>query len=163
MQPRAATTPAAATIQATPTPQVKQAAPAHTAAPRSQGTSNDWGTIVNELNLTGMVKLLASNCSLAEKKNNRLQLHIATEHASFLNERSKTRLNEALNTYYGEPVQLSIDVCEQVADSPLQQNEAAAQQKQKAAYQAISEDSGMQDLMKTFDTNLSIDSVKPAE
>ncbi len=152
--------------KATPPPQTTAkttAQPKVTPATPKAAPSNDWQTIVSQLNLNGMVKLLANNCSLTRQEDNRIQLQLANEHASFLNERSKTRLNEALTNYFGKPIHLTIETCDQVTDSPLQQNEATAQRKQKEAFQAISQDAGMRELVQTFDANLSIDSVKPAD
>jgi DNA polymerase-3 subunit gamma/tau len=150
-----------ATTQAPPPPPAAQPAPVPGGASMSEITADNWAEAINKMNLTGMTKLLAMNCSFHSASNDAMTLTISPTHSSFVNERGTTRLNDSINKLLGKTIRLSIEVSQQAAHSPAEQQAEAKITQKNEAFAALNQDPNIQEIVKTFDVNLSPDSVKP--
>ena len=120
--------------------------------------------MVAAMNLQGMVRQLASNCTLIGKQGNRVQLLLDSAGEHFRTSTLEEKLTQALSTYYGEPVRLEISVgSEDVVDTPARQQIAAAGDRMQNARTAIENDPNVRAMRDMFGATVQPDSVRPNE
>ncbi len=131
------------------------------AAPADEG---DWDSLVAALPLAGMSQQFALHCALARRDGNRFELVLdqGVEHLSH-NPKWEQALKEALESYLGQPVQLSITVGTAPEATPHQLNEQRAAARQSEAEQAIRDDSRLNSLLERFDGQVDPGSIRPVE
>nr|NKB47506.1 DNA polymerase III subunit gamma/tau [Legionellales bacterium] len=111
---------------------VSTAAPHHnTSNPTPDPATLDWNTLMPQLKLTGMVKLLAEHCTISTWQTPQLHLSLSANQAPLLTETAKERLQQTLTQQLNQPIQLTITVTNEAMNSPAQ----VAQQQQQAALQ----------------------------
>ncbi len=141
-------------------PVVKSAA-ANSGGVTIHGNDKSWSKTITELNLTGLARQLAMNCSLKRHDGNTLQLELAPESASLLNPNWQNRLQEALRSYYQLPINLQITIGQTGQATPQAIHIQEQSDRQQAAVDAIETDSNVQSLLKTFDGSITPDSIRP--
>jgi DNA polymerase III subunit gamma/tau len=167
-KPQLAATPQqAAQSQQAATPQ--QAAEAPT--PRTlQPTANDWDAIVNSLALQGPVRQLAAHCLLAGRTPGVVRLRLDADGESFRRPQLEQKLSAALADYFGEPIRLEFLAVAAVAAAPAagesdvtpaRREALAAEQRQRAAEQAIESDPAVRAMREVFGATIKPGSVKP--
>ena len=117
-----------------------------------------------------MARELARHCTVANREGDKLQLHLDSTALGLLNDRSKNRIQQALNEHLGETLRIEIDLPQAGAtaaaaatdDTPAQQAESAQQERQTAAEQAIKNDMNVQRMQELFGAQVQPDSVAPA-
>ncbi|OGT32038.1 MAG: DNA polymerase III, subunit gamma and tau [Gammaproteobacteria bacterium RIFCSPHIGHO2_12_FULL_35_23] len=154
IQPQISAQPSSTSSSAAISPAAKSIAPLAI-------TTENWDLITEQLNINGLVKLLATNCSLKSWQNNQLTLILASQNSSLLNDKAKERLKEALNAWLQAPIKLTILIGQHENNSPMQKLQNSQQQKQQAAFEAIAQDPLLKEIINTFDTALNIEAVKP--
>lgn len=126
---------------------------------------NTWSTIVDQLKLSGLAKLLAQNCSLLDtnlditKDENNITLILDASHAALLTEAAKDRLTQALRDYLQKPCQISISVGKPLIETPHQQTTRVNTEKTKSQETTLLADKTVQSLMNTFSATLVTDSI----
>lgn len=124
----------------------------------------DWSAIVARLGLKGMAQQLALNCVLLGREGNSLRLQLEPAHAYMVNNKNAERsLQEALAAYYGETLQLSIQVGEPVTATPAREQARYQAERQQAAVTAITSDPNVQALCETFNAQVKPDSITPLD
>jgi DNA polymerase-3 subunit gamma/tau len=127
--------------------------------------ATEWSTIIADLNLSGMVKELALNCTLQGRDEHTLRLQLAPECAHLL--RTKTfvdRLCAALQGYYKEPqLRLQIQIAETGISTPAREHAKQQAGRQQAAVEAIRQDSNVRALCDTFNGQIQPDSITPLD
>jgi len=88
-----------------------------------------------------------------------LRLDAAGEH--FRRPQLEQKLAEALSSHYGTPVRLSIAVTATEEPTPARQLARAADDRQRAAEQAIESDANVRTLREVFSATVQPGSVKP--
>ena len=89
----------------------------------------------------------------------RLRLDKDGEH--FRRPAAEERLAQALEKHYGEPVRLEIAVSDAVEVTPARQQAQAADERQKAAEQAIDADANVRAMRDVFGATVQPGSVRP--
>lgn len=126
---------------------------------------NNWSTIVDQLKLSGLAKLLAQNCSLLDtnlditKEENNITLILDASHAALLTDAAKDRLTQALRDYLQKPCQISISVGKPLIETPHQQTTRVNTEKTKSQETTLLADKTVQSLMNTFSATLVTDSI----
>lgn len=130
-------------------------------APAASG-SEDWPTIANALPVQGMAKQLALNCVLQSREGGKIQLSLDETHKNLLSKKLEERIQEALSSYFQQPISLQIEISKQQAGvTPAAIAQTEAENRQEQANQAIINDPNVQNILDTFDGRIVPDSTRP--
>jgi DNA polymerase-3 subunit gamma/tau len=117
--------------------------------------------MVTAMNLQGMVRQLASHCTLLGKQGNKLQLTLDPAGEHFRTSAIEEKLTQALSAYYGEPVRLEISIGGEAVDTPARQQMAAASDRMQNARTSIENDPNVRAMRDMFGATVQPDSVRP--
>jgi DNA polymerase III subunit gamma/tau len=135
------------------------------AAPRvatsSDTTGGDWPATVAALGLQGPASQLAAHCVLVGRSGDVVQLRLDAAGEHFRRPQLEQKLAEALSNHYGTSVRLSIAMSEAEEATPARQIARAADDRQRAAEQAIEADANVRTLREVFGATVQPGSVKP--
>lgn len=134
--------------------------PAATSPPAGD---SEWETIVNALNLTGMNRQLAINCTLTQRSDDQIQLSISPSQQHLLGKSREATLTKALSDYLGLSVKLTIKLEQAVAGTPADLQQARDDQRLQSAQSAIESDDAVQAFKETFGAQVHANSVRPIE
>ena len=129
-------------------------------APEQQG---EWSTIVAELNLKGMARQLALNCTLEKREGESVYLILDPAHAQMRIKNAEERLQAALEAYYGNPVRLHIGISRSDESTPARQQAERQEDRRQAAVEAINRDPNVRALCETFNAQVKSDSIRPID
>ena len=94
----------------------------------AQNPSYDWSSMVDKMNLAGLVKELAIHCAMQDISDDKIVLMLSTSHESLLMDVSVKKLTDQVKRLMGENITLTIIVSEEKVQSPAQKLEQEAQQ-----------------------------------
>jgi len=142
-----------------------QAAPSQVAQPPMPpaAAGDDWRTLVEAMQLKGVVRELAMNCAISQRDAGHWALVLDASHRQLLNKARQQRLQDALSACLQTQVQLEIDVAGEAADTPAQQQRAEMEMRQAAAVDTIQSDPNVKAIQKAFDATLHTDSIRPLD
>ena len=142
-----------------------QSEPQLEAAPNTPATpvqfDGDWANLVEALNLRGMVKQLAVNCTLQRKSENEVILVLSKSNEQLLNQMLHKKLEEALCSTLQQKLKLHIELGEQQVESPAKTTERNQAERQQSAEESIHQDPMVQALKENFNAEVVPNSVKP--
>jgi DNA polymerase-3 subunit gamma/tau len=119
---------------------------------------------VAALGLQGPVKQFAAHCVLLERRDGVVRLQLDADGESFRRPQIEQRLAQALSEHYGEPVRLELSVGVGAAsDAPLtpaRRDAIAADERQRAAEQAIETDPAVRAMREVFGATVKPGSIK---
>jgi DNA polymerase-3 subunit gamma/tau len=153
---RAAAAPPASQVQA----RVPAAAPV-TGSKKNRDDGN-WESIVAGLGLSGMARVLADHCELIRREGARVELRIGQAHQHLLDGPFQQRLKAALESHFGAPLRVAIQVGEAAGSSPAAIADRDRQQRQEQAIAGIERDPFVRELVEGFDARVVESSIKPA-
>jgi len=139
---------------------VASAPSAHEPATVLQFDGN-WAGLVEALNLRGMVKQLAVNCTLQEKSSSEVKLILNRENEQLLNPAMQKKLEEALCTSLQQKLKLYIELGDQQVESPAKTTARNTAERQQMAEDSIQQDPMVQALKENFNAEVVPNSVKP--
>jgi DNA polymerase-3 subunit gamma/tau len=125
------------------------------------GDAEDWLAIVAQLGLTGPTAQLAAHCALAGRSAGVVRLELDRAGEAFRRPQVERRLAQALEKFYGEAVRLDLRVTDGVEVTPARLQAQAADERQKAAEQAIEADANVRAMREIFGATVVPGSVKP--
>jgi DNA polymerase-3 subunit gamma/tau len=128
---------------------------------QSAAAGGDWPAIVAQLGLAGTAAQLAAHCTLVGRKGELVRLRLDRAGESFRRPQVEQRLAQALEKYYGAPVRLEIAVSDAAEVTPARLQAQAADERQRAAEQAIESDANVRALRETFGATVVPGSVRP--
>jgi DNA polymerase-3 subunit gamma/tau len=123
-------------------------------------SSGDWVQMVQEMQLTGMTKLLAQHCVFLSHDNNVIHLQLSPQHASFANDKQRNELTTALRHKYGNPLQLKIDISTANGESPAAKTQRETSAALQNAKNILANDPNIQSLLEDFGANFEESSIK---
>jgi len=132
-----------------------------TAAGSAVTGGDDWLAIVARMGLTGPTGQLAAHCTLVDRKGDTVRLMLDRAGEDFRRPQVEQRLAQALAQYYGAPVRLDIAVSDALGVTPARLQAQAADERQKAAEQAIEADANVRAMREIFGATVVPGSVKP--
>lgn len=121
----------------------------------------NWAGLVEALNLRGMVKQLAVNCTLREKSSTDVMLVLNKENEQLLNPVMQKKLEEALCARLQKKLKLHIELGAQQVESPAKTTARNHAERQQSAEELIQQDPMIQALKENFNAEVVPNSVKP--
>ena len=163
--PAAAARPAPAPAAAAAAPVRPAAAPsAETPRPAAAAASageSDWHTLVARLPLVGMVRQLAQHCELADAGQEQVTLRLPPAHKHLLGKAQQDKLQAELQTHYGRPVRLVIELADAAGDTPAERSRNEKRERQERAVAAIEQDPFVREVIDLFDASIDESTIKP--
>ena len=120
-----------------------------------------WLRLVEELGLSGMTESLARSLSLENISGNRLVLHYTPEQEALLGDVHRTRISEALQGYFAEPLEVEFVLGTQQRETPQLYRQRRERERVAAALAHLQSDEAVQQIIETFSAELIPDSVEP--
>jgi len=157
--PAAVSAPAPAKAQ---TP--RQAAPVAEVAADAQSAKweePEWAVLINQLNLSGLNKQLASNCAYLRREGSNVFLSLDSRSESYLTGPRQVALAEALSAHFGEKLKVDITVGSAKAETPTQLEARQETEDLEAARVGLEADPNVKALKDMFGAELVADSVEP--
>ncbi len=154
----AATSSARVGAAAPPLPDAAEAV--HTPASAPPG---DWASVVAAMALQGPAGQLAAHCVLVGRAKDLVKLRLDRAGEVFHRAQLVQKLTQALSQHFGEPVRLEIIVADadRIEPTPARQQAQAADERLKAAEQAIDNDPAVLAMRDIFGATVQPGSVKP--
>jgi DNA polymerase-3 subunit gamma/tau len=125
--------------------------------------SHSWITIVGQLKVSGLTRMLAQYCEVKSFSENEIEFCVPELHKHLLDKTYQDRLQAALREYLGKPVRLKFSVGIVNGLSPAEQENREKQEKQSQAIAAIESDPFVRELVENFDAKLIVSSIKPIQ
>ncbi len=124
------------------------------------GSETPWNALLPKLNLTGLALTLASNCTLIQMNETKIELALAAAHEPMLNKKLIERIEQALVNYLKKPIQLDIKITSKEIQTPAKQQQEEKVARQASATESIKNDSHVQKIMNMFDATIDMASIK---
>jgi len=162
-QPVAAAKPAALAV---PKAQIVQAAAEKPPVVQAADTApvqagQDWPSIVADLKLGGMARMLADQCELKSLDGSTMCLGLADAHKHLLDKTYQAKLEAALRQKFGEALRVQFEIGTVSGQSPVEVRARAKAEKQAEAVAAIETDPFIRDLVEQFDARVDPASIQP--
>lgn len=111
-----------------------------------------WDKLLQKLGLTGLAQSAAEQATWGGKSESVVTLCIDKNHQSIFTPSIKTRIEQALSSYYQETIRLQLSIhTSSEQPTPAQQKTILQQQRQEDAQQALVTDPVFQALQETFE------------
>ena len=123
--------------------------------------NSNWSEMVVAMKVRGMTRELANNCVLDNIDDNICNLILEPGHTQLISPRVEEKLQQALQSYYGKPVKLKINVEKTSHATPAQQQIKQNDAKQQAAVDSINADENVQTLKEQFDARVLPGTIEP--
>lgn len=152
-------------------PQARTPAPANTKPPPADNVGDwqdpDWRVLIAKLDISGAIRLLATNCAYSHRQGNVLFLTLDARSESLLTRSRQASLAEALTNYFGEPLTLSISLQESATETeiatPHQADIRDQDARLDAARESLERDPGVHALKSMFGAEMKNDTVRVVE
>lgn len=147
------------------TPAIEPASEATSASPSMSSSSiqfdGNWRGLVDKLKL-GLARTLAQNSELIRYDAQEIELRISEDCKPLLELNYQTKLEQAINEYFGHKIRLSITLGG-AENTPAKQISEEREAVQAQAESAIRQDSFVQALVNEFDAQVIPSSIKPIQ
>ena len=107
----------------------------------------DWRSLVESMQLKGVLRELAMNCALKSRDNNNWTLVLDTSHQQLLSKTRQQRLEESLCQVLQQPLHVDIEVQGSADNTPAQQQLQEAETRQADAVNSIESDPNVKALL----------------
>ncbi len=143
-------------------PVKKPAAPVKNTETKTAASTDHWGTLLNDLSLTGMARSLALNCAFKHFENDTMELTLDPSHAALLNEKLKIRLNQALNDHFKKTIHLSITIAKPDVETPAHLQQRKTDERHQSAVEEIQQNPTVRALVNKLGAKVTPELVKPS-
>jgi DNA polymerase-3 subunit gamma/tau len=131
-------------------------------SPSTASDDGDWEAIVERLELDGLTRQLAHQCSLVSHDANHLSLALDGKRKQMLTPRLEQSLQAAIAKEFGAECKLIVKQDgEKASNTPAAKRSALEAQRQARAEQTIADDPHVAALRKTFDAELIPNTIRP--
>ena len=120
----------------------------------------DWRTLVNELKIGGMARMLADHCELARFDGNVVELSVPEAHRHLSEQSYTEKLQAILREHFGRPLRVKIEIGGN-GETPAAQDDRENKKKLDQAIEAIDTDPFVRELVENMDARVIDDSIKP--
>jgi DNA polymerase-3 subunit gamma/tau len=127
---------------------------------RNPRASGNWGDIIAQLQLGGLVGEMASNSVLESYENGELVLVLDEAVAQLHSKEREAALRGALERFYGEALRLTLRIGALTTETPAQQKLRLQDAQQQAAVDAIYNDPNVKALQQRFDARINPNSIR---
>jgi DNA polymerase-3 subunit gamma/tau len=115
-------------------------------------STNNWQTIIEQLNLTGITLLLAQNCVFTQKENE-IMLTVDESQKAMLGPAVQERLEKALHAHFGNACKVSI-IIGKSNDTPAKQAQKTINDAREKVQQEVLSDPTVQSIMQNFSATI---------
>ena len=129
----------------------------------SENGEFDWHQLVEQINLTGMAKQLASHSAFDSFDGSTLTLLVENQYANLASDSLKDKIQEAVSKALNKPVRLKLNTGQPVVTTPAQKTQQVQAESMQSAQQSIQEDEVANFIQANFSATMAPDSVKPKE
>ena len=144
----------------TATTEVKTRSQAATENSAAAWQDPDWGQLLTELDITGAVRLLASNCAFVSRVGNSVHLSLDPRSESLLTRQRQEAIAEALSQHYGETLSIDVRLGQAVTETPQQEEMRLAEEELEAARESLESDPNVKALKNMFGAELKHDTIE---
>ncbi|MGH8225540.1 MAG: DNA polymerase III subunit gamma/tau [Gammaproteobacteria bacterium] len=135
-----------------------------TPAATATGGTEDWESILARLDLDGMTREFAQQCSLVARDEHHVKLALDARHRHLLTPRLEKALEKAIKKEFGDAVGLVIKVADgETVVTPAAKRSAREAERQARAEQAIADDPHVAALRETFAAEIIPDTIRPED
>jgi DNA polymerase-3 subunit gamma/tau len=127
------------------------------------GSTDDWHRLVAGLQLGGVARQLAHNCTLVAWTGERLTLALDPTAEQLRARGTEQRLREALERSLGVPVQLELQVARPQQETPAQRRIREGEERQRQAEETMDQDPVALRLREQLDAEWVPGSVRPSD
>ena len=138
-------------------PSIKISAPAQV----KSEAAPEWQKVINDLELSGLVKEFAGHCVLKEQGQNRIHLVLRPAQEHLLKTTQKDKLQKAITDRFGMDIKLIISVEESGTMTPTQQKQQAEQDRQTQEKASFQQDPFVKEMQDTFNATIDLNSIQP--
>ena len=123
----------------------------------------DWASIVEQITLQGVSRMLAINSALESRTEECFFLLLDKGYSTFLNPENEQRIATALSEYIGKNVRVQYKLQDtlQAYQTPSQIQQANQAARQALAVEQIEQDPNVQQLVNQFSGKIDYDSIEP--
>jgi DNA polymerase-3 subunit gamma/tau len=122
-----------------------------------------WIAILNQLDLQGAARQLASHCVLVGRQGGLVRLAVDPRVKFVRTASQEERLAQALSRHYGETVRVEFSTASGEAVTPAQVELRATQQELEVARTAFETDPGVKGLRERFGATLLPETIRPVK
>ena len=126
-------------------------------------SGNDWRSLVESMQLKGVLRELAMNCALKSNDLNSWKLVLDTSHQQLLSKARQQRLEQSLCEVLKQTVHVEIEVQGSTDNTPAQQQLQEAETRQADAVSAIESDPNVKAIQKGFDATLHRETIRSVD
>lgn len=123
----------------------------------------DWHQLIEQIDLSGMAKQLASHCAFESFDGKLLTLRVESQFANLASDALCGKIQKAVSSALKKPVRLMLQTGEVQVQTPAQKTQEVAAKTQQGAEQSIQEDEVANFIQANFSATITPDSVKPKE
>ncbi|MEC8955794.1 MAG: DNA polymerase III subunit gamma/tau C-terminal domain-containing protein, partial [Pseudomonadota bacterium] len=109
-----------------------------------------WSDLINKINLNGTTKILADNCAFIRKEDNTIYLNLDERSVSYNSKERQEILSDCLTEYFGETIEIDIDVGSPDKETPSQENLRKEKEKLVAAKKGLETDPKVKEIEDIF-------------
>ena len=109
-----------------------------------------WSDLINKINLNGTTKILADNCAFIRKEGNTIYLSLDERSVSYNSKERQEILSDCLTEYFGETIEIDIDVGSPDKETPSQENLRKEKEKLVAAKKGLETDPKVKEIEDIF-------------
>ena len=122
--------------------------------------SNTWESLINEMELVGLVNELARNCILKFQDKDKIELSLTPSCKFLLNKKINGGLEEAIRKKLGQEVKLVIKIEDSNIESQSEADTRIKKELKNSAKEAVKNDPDVKSLLETFDATIDQDSIQ---
>ena len=131
------------------------------AAPAAAAAPDEWSAMIDAMGLQGPTRQLAAHCIWVGRAGDLVKLRIDAENTHYRRKQMEDKLIAALSQHFGQPIRLEIAEGEPSLMTPARHQAIAADDRQRAAEQAIDADPAVLAMREVFGATVKPGSVKP--
>ncbi|HEX8596616.1 MAG TPA: DNA polymerase III subunit gamma/tau [Pseudomonas sp.] len=142
--------------------EVVEAEPAPALKPAT-GLALEWLEMFQKLPISGMTGSIAANCTLIAVEGDNWLLHLDPAHSALFNPTQQRRLNDALNQFKGQTINLRVELIKPEQETPAQAASRLRAERQRQAEASIQGDPFIQQMLQQFGAVIREDTIKPVD
>jgi len=123
----------------------------------------DWVSLVAQLRLSGMAKMLAQYCELKQQEGDEIELTVPNMHRHLMEKIYQDKVRSAVEAYLGRPCRITFIAGATTGNSVVAVEERERQKRQAKAVESIESDPFVRDLVENLDARLIQASIKPIQ
>jgi len=130
---------------------------------RSAVLEGNWVSLVPQLKLSGMARMLAQYCEVKRREGDALELVVPSVHRHLMEKTYQDKVRAALEAYLGRPCRVSFVAGETTGTSVVAVEERDRENRQAKAVESIESDPFVRELVENLDARLIQTSIKPIQ